>query len=513
MKYLLILAALFLCNPVNAATTSTITSNGTTYTFSQPVTYGQFILGDYWILDPGEGVTVSMSPSPTAGKDGCMVNPRSDYQAYDSRGGYYNPALLFSSGGKIKTGDSLICARSEITVGDDKDVLGRVVADEHSVVNAASVITVLSSAPSSTAFRPPYFGTTKPIYDYAEVDVAQFKNYTAAASAPSHWPNKSLTLAQQYADYFKRPWIIHGHDYLGRYIHPLDNMPNYYEYCYDIYSEAGVMINSDLPGKTEILKGLIQLGIDTKWTTNAGYGDRTVSKFPMLVAGLALNDPSLYSTSYAYFKEQLQTYYGTGWQTPAPSVLWRQKVGNEHENTHPSGWGTIAVAAGTGSKMETYRRCCSSNSWTGMALAIRMMGAETAWNHTAFLDYVDRWHSERGAVDATNTAVIQANYDSATWTTTPWDDGGSGWAESQWDTDMWDTWRDNLSGAPTPTCETNPALCAEAECQPAGWHWCDGECQADECHVEPPPVTGKDGRFMIGGTAKIDRSGTAIISK
>ena len=486
-----------------AATTTTIVSNGTTYTFSAPVEYGQFILGDYWIKDPGDGVSVSMSPAPSGGRNGCQVNPKSDYQAFDSRAGYYNAALLFT-GGTVRSGDSLLCTRSEITSGDDQDVLGRVVADEHSVTQAASIVTVLSTAPVANAFRPPYFGTYKPIYSWDEVDTGRFKNYAASSSPPSHWPNKALTLAQQYADYFARPWIINGHDYLGRYIHPLDNMPNYYEYCYYIYSEAGLIINSSLPGKDAVIKGLVQLGIDTKYVTEAGYGDRTICKFPMLIAGLALNDQTLYTTTFTHFKEELQTYYGTGWQTPAPSVLWRQKIGNEHENTNPTGWGSIVVAAGTGSKMETYRRCCSSNSWTGMALSILMMGTETEWNHTAFLDYVDRWHYEKGAIDTVNKAAIQAAYDSATWTTTPWDDGSSGSAESQFSADMWGMYRATITPLPA----------TQEECVAAGHYWCDDDnngtyqCQTASCSVVVVP-TAYHGRFSLGsgrvnsGSAKI----------
>ena len=43
---------------------------------------------------------------------------------------------------------------------------------------------------------------------------------------------------------------------------------------------------------------------------------------------------------------------------------------------------------------EGYRRCCTSNSWVGQALALRVLNAESIWQHPAFFDYVDRWMYE-----------------------------------------------------------------------------------------------------------------------
>lgn len=43
---------------------------------------------------------------------------------------------------------------------------------------------------------------------------------------------------------------------------------------------------------------------------------------------------------------------------------------------------------------ENYRRCCTSVSWIGEALAARLIGVEKYWNHPAFFDYVKRWMTE-----------------------------------------------------------------------------------------------------------------------
>ena len=131
----------------DASTTTSITQYGITWTFSSPVKFGKFINEDYWVIDPGNGISVQISPPPLNGLNGSQVNPRGKHQPFDSRAGNYDKNLLFQSGGKIFAGDSLISTISETSSGDDKDVLGRFVADEHSFVQSAAVLTALSAVP------------------------------------------------------------------------------------------------------------------------------------------------------------------------------------------------------------------------------------------------------------------------------------------------------------------------------------------------------------------------------
>ncbi|HLQ38790.1 MAG TPA: hypothetical protein VK348_13355, partial [Planctomycetota bacterium] len=39
----------------------------------------------------------------------------------------------------------------------------------------------------------------------------------------------------------------------------------------------------------------------------------------------------------------------------------------------------------------SYRLCCTANAWVGETLAVRVMGLQSAWNHPAFFDYMDRY--------------------------------------------------------------------------------------------------------------------------
>jgi hypothetical protein len=55
-----------------------------------------------------------------------------------------------------------------------------------------------------------------------------------------------------------------------------------------------------------------------------------------------------------------------------------------YEHLPPSAWKSTLG--------ESYRRCCTSVSWVGEALAARLIpGLQAAWNHPQFFAYVDRW--------------------------------------------------------------------------------------------------------------------------
>ena len=416
---------------------SSIEQYGITWTFDREYQCGQFVNGDYWVVDEGSGVTVNIFPEPANGKNGSQINPQSSSEPFDDRTYNYYPSLLFESGSVLYSGDSLVSTISEVNEGSDEDVLGRYVADEHAFIQSVAVLTTLSFAPLPNSFRPPIFGDEKNIYNFNDADLSVFAEMIAPSSTLSHIADDQKSITENYAKYLSGPWINWGSDWQGRLIHPLDNMPNYYEYCYYVYSESGLIINSDMEGKEAVIKNFIQLGIDTYFVTKNGFGDRTVSKFPILVAGIALNQPDFYNTDYPGFKEILQTYYGTGWSSPTPSVIWRQKIGNEHEETHPSNWDNIAVPAGGGDLMEAYRRCCSSVSWSGIALAIHAMNIVNEWNHQPFLDYVDRWHYEAGAIDEANMTIIHNYYPTL-------GGGDSGSTESAFTSDMWEAYRDDF---------------------------------------------------------------------
>src|SRR5690606_1740531 len=137
----------------------------------------------------------------------------------------------------------------------------------------------------------------------------------------------------------------------------------------------------------------VQQGIDSYHTALSGQSDRTLSKWPIVFAGMLLNHNGMRTVSYGGFREVWQTYYGgPGWT--GATVLFRVKVGMEHEHLHPTAWGNNVVEGMPGQKREQYRRGSASWIWVGSTLAMRRMNAEPHFNHAAYFDYVDRWMNE-----------------------------------------------------------------------------------------------------------------------
>ena len=82
MTTFLICLLLLLGLPNTSLSATSITQYGITWTFDTNYTTGQFINGDYWVIDSGNGVKIiNISPGhsthPTTGKaiNGSMINP------------------------------------------------------------------------------------------------------------------------------------------------------------------------------------------------------------------------------------------------------------------------------------------------------------------------------------------------------------------------------------------------------------------------------------------------------
>jgi hypothetical protein len=116
-----------------------------------------------------------------------------------------------------------------------------------------------------------------------------------------------------------------------------------------------------------------------------------------------LGDEEMASPTRAFpgveFGEDNQTMHGRGW-TGAKALFAGhsgiQRASGKaerpqwgpYEHLHPAEW------TPSNRQSEAYRRANTSSSWVGQALVLRLLGAEEAWNHAAFFDYVDRWMTE-----------------------------------------------------------------------------------------------------------------------
>jgi hypothetical protein len=234
-------------------------------------------------------------------------------------------------------------------------------------------------------------------------------------------PNPSATPAlAQFEAWYRRPWID-ANAFL--FDAPAEYMPSYGQHIAfaDSYASLLLMLNFPASQKVNLTNYFVQYGIDLYGCLQAGYGwpafggHRSGRKLPIIFAGILLGNDAMKNASASYpdkFGEDMQTVYvnrvppvGTyqhAWQ--GADVIYGGHYGvtasgqpvsaglyGPYEQLQPANWPLINGNEQLG---EAYRRCCTSVSWVGEALAIHLLHAENVWNYPAFFDYVDRWMTE-----------------------------------------------------------------------------------------------------------------------
>ena len=452
-----------------------ITQHEITWTFDRAYPVGQFVNGDWWVVGP---VTITgVSPAPQDYNFGSLnnwgvkrvhgsminpspcsaINPQIDAPvAYDQRNACWNGQGQVSFPLSLQAGQSLVSTRSllpeDYTNGQYLDVQNLNVANS-SYIKSAAILTALAAIPPADAFRPAYAGNNKQIFRASNINWELLPQLT---SPPDYSARPSL-------DYIKRvvqrPWIDHATNFMGRSMHPADNMPNYgREVCGQVGDIAlTLVLDYSLAQKEPIAVGLIQIGIDTKavvelskdiWRVIAGQNFGR--KFPVIFAGKMLSDPSFaipdaeYSEDCTYFGNQPPPValepsqeLWTGWQhsghSYASNVLYAFSTGLDnagnpwlHEHIPPAGWWNSPFpnngnqypghneTLNIDGKHEGYRRI-STQGCVGQTIAARILALTALWNHPAYFAYMDRWMYENestpGGVDS---QIEDAGWDAIT---------------------------------------------------------------------------------------------------
>ncbi len=399
-----------------AGMASSITQYGITWTFDKEYQVGQFVNGDWWVVGP---VTIiSISPAPASGRNGSMVNPQPGMnQAYDNRAPEYESALLMTPPFILSPGQSLVSTES-LAGSTYVDLMGRqLTVGYHSCTKAAAILTCLAAPPAPDAFRPPYVGTIKAIYQRSQVAWSLLPNLPILQSAPN---------LSTYERYLERPWIDHLGVGPNRLLHPADNMPNYGPDICGVVGDAACLLCLDYPPQTKerLLTGLVQIGIDNYHTALlnkhlwAASGAHMVGrKFPVLFAGLVLGEVQMLALNDYDVHEDMSSYYGdtygevlwTGWSNSghpfAANVMWCVRDADSldgqghpwrHEHRNPLTWHDPPFPNYSyypDEHHERYRRWCAF-ALPGQTIAARILGLQPAWNHEAYFGYVDRWMFE-----------------------------------------------------------------------------------------------------------------------
>jgi hypothetical protein len=418
--------------PTQTPTTyvSSITQWGITFQFAQPVQAGQFVNGDWFVVGPATLVDMS-PPCVTVGgrvMNGAMINPdaSSSHHGYDK--------ALFGPGNEMLYVDALNVSLNlssanprYLTPGQS---LIKVVSNTNTNliphIDTCAILTVLSSAPPVGSFRPPYAGTDHEVrYDEQMLDWSLLQNLTPAANMP----NVAAETAK-----FERPWLDHVPGWPSRYLHPVQNMPDYGRDLAALYNQAVLLCHVGIPlaQKRTLVNRLVQIGIDFHgnvrdgcfWEGVGGHG--TGRKWPILFAGALLHDADMLAVGQNYpsvrnlngtftvhFGEDAQTFYVQ--QTSSSQINWGfggyasndlglPEFGFSH--VHEPSSDTVSWTG------NSYRRCCTANAWIGAVLGARMMGLVEEWNHPPLFDYTDRY------------ALTEPSGWTRSW---------SGWVERMWD--------------------------------------------------------------------------------
>ncbi len=380
---------------------SQITQQGITWTFAQPQRVGRFVNGDYYVVGSASIVDIQPLPTPANGRHGSMLNIRPDIQrsGFDSRlqSGRYDSTLRVYPPITLTPGNKLVSSRS---AASNLPAVMRPFDTSVSPVASISILTSVAAPQPLDAFRPSYAQGSTDIYLARNLR----RNLLPKLPPVQHVPPFS-----EFEGYLKRPWVD---SVFFSFDVPAEYMASYGRENGYLMSFAGLLLTLGVPPeqKEPLLVYLTQYGIDlyglveqghSGWQAHGGHG--TGRKFPIVLAGMMLNEEKMKSVQ-ANFGEDMQTIWvsetlpaGTfteSWHTNPETVVYGGHVGINGESVNP-GWGPyehLAPSAWESTLGESYRRCCTSVSWVGEALAARLIpGMQEAWDHPQFFAYVDRW--------------------------------------------------------------------------------------------------------------------------
>ncbi|MGB3209086.1 MAG: hypothetical protein WBB19_00125 [Desulforhopalus sp.] len=421
-------------------TTREIHQHGITWTFAEPVEYGQFANGDYWVLDSGAGVSiVQIEPLSTeiSGRimHGSMVNPSNSKNGYDSSIAQiqFDPSLNVGR----PAGEEL-SVNNPLVIHDDSSLVStrthRDPAKRPQLVDAA-VLTVLKTAPPSGSFRPPYAGNDKiPRWNISDIKwhlLPRLPN-----SLISNQPDLELLASK-----IERVWLDHGGGiWTGRYLHPSNNMPDYGRDMANVTGDIALalLFDFDRTTLTPLMISFLQLGIDWYGVTESmsnilevstqgglwmgGGGHGHGRKWPIAFAGIMFNDTDILkyadASVYPIFQEEQQFFYVTQADVDQQryTVDGRPRVPYASTMIGEAEWGEQHLNAPQrdGSNWDASYRDIVSKSIASHALAATIMNTKGIWKWDSFFDYQDRWAKYR---KETGQTITYSSFADEVWAT------------------------------------------------------------------------------------------------
>lgn len=407
---------------------SSIEQYGITWTFDKAYPAGQFVNGDWWVVGPVK--VTSISPEWDGTRHGSMVNPRPSESH-----GYYNGVHGYSAA--LNVGDE-VANGSDLTLAANSSLIstrgwapdepgaptsnGTIKGVPRPALRDAAVLTVLGSPAPNGSLRPPFGYGDKPLYNISQIRWDKLPSLEPPSNRPT-WGSLERIV--------ERPWIDHKPYWVGtQYTPPTNNFSGYgREFSRDINGAIlALMFNDPQSAKEKTMYGALQIGIDlhgviqhtdgvipgygNAWYGEYGGGHGSGRKWPILFAGIMLNDQAMMNIGKTYGREK--------WQEDCQTVINTNPFGNNPRPIGSATWGDRNCTRPNKSDYwdfnNSYRWCCSATSWTGSALGARIMGAKELWNYDPFFDYMDFYINEPGLSTAERS-------------------------NSQWQKAMWDMYR------------------------------------------------------------------------
>ncbi len=417
-------------NPSGRA--NTLRQWGITWHFAAEHDFGQFANGDFWVRGPiniigmtpacqtvtdvVEGATISRTIN------GAMLDPyfatasAPNPQGYDSAQRNYSDPLNVaktispSTPLNIPGGHSLVSTQSNYPLGTGHLYNTR--------LKVAAVLTVVNTAPAAGSFRPSYASADKTIpHNISDLNYAALLNLATPSGISVNLEDKASRIERVFLD-------NNGSDFnLEQRIFPEENMSGYGREVSVETGDVALLLNLNYSNaqKEKLLINFVQMGIDLFGVTGRGAGAQawkgwgghfTGRKLPIVFAGLVLSDDAMKNVNASFAEDTLTYYYNdpnlsasarNQYSWTGSKVLYKfnyhwddPRYAAVYEHKEPAAWTKEGdtVPYITDESCENYRICCSSRSWVGIALAVRLMGAQSIWNKPSFFDYLDRYMHE-----------------------------------------------------------------------------------------------------------------------
>jgi hypothetical protein len=454
--------------PGSGTTASSITmysgDAAITWTFDKPYTIGRFVTGDPYVVDTGGGVIVtSVSPNQATGRNGSQVNPAiGGSQPFDNRSRCnFNAGLRPTYPLTLRNGSSLVSTVSASAIDTEREWNG-IRTDDWSTVRSMAVLTVVDRVLPDGTFRPPYYGTNKPLtWNVANVSKAWMPNLSTTGIRLPNYSSRGFATP---VDYFKRgserPWMVHLNNWCQREVAPAQNMFPYHQYNGFFISEMSLLLMTNVANKDQVLYNMVQLGLDHYYLM--GKGQEATSSFwkmPVLLAGLAFNNSTILNSfkagNYNVIPRDDEKFYNcslnptgrgsSSWTGKA--VCFKKEPDEYYEEENPSTWNSTYCTTGRDQRdcctQEHYRAIEDSYPHIGMMLAARILtergtNLQDYWNYPQAFLYMDRWMTENFRVNY--FPQVQQACGSASWADDYYDSGGHPQDSPNFVDDMYDTY-------------------------------------------------------------------------